>query len=47
MMGVSGSIIVDRIIKGGVSFVIFIVSNYHFIFMLLVVGNIVSAVENA
>lgn len=46
-MGVSGSAIVDKMIRGGVSFMIFVVSNCHFIFMLLVVGSIVSAVEYA
>lgn len=46
-MGVNGSAIVERMIRGEVSFIIFVVSNCHFIFILLVVGSMVSAVEYA
>lgn len=43
-MGVSGSSIVEMTIKGGSRVTFFMCSNCHFIFMLFVDGNMVSAV---
>ena len=43
-IGVSGSSIVDVTIRGARRVVFFVVSNCHFIFILFVAGNIVSAV---
>ena len=43
-IGVSGSSIVEITIKGGKRVMFFVFSNCHFIFMLFVEGNIVSAV---
>lgn len=44
-IGVSGNSIVDKITIVGRRVICFVVENCHFIFMLLVEGNIVSAVE--
>lgn len=44
-IGVSGSSIVDITIIVGRRIICFVVENCHFIFMLFVEGNIVSAVE--
>lgn len=44
-IGVSGSIMVDNTTIVGRKVIFFIRGNCHFIFMLFVVGNIVSVVE--
>lgn len=44
-MGVRGRNIVDRMIRGAISGECFVDSNCHFIFKLLVVGNIVNEEE--
>lgn len=44
IIGVSGINIVDITIRGGRNIVFFVFSNCHFIFMLFVEGNMVSAV---
>lgn len=46
-IGVSGNIIVDRTTIVGRRVIRFVVENCHFIFMLFVEGNIVSAVVYA